>query len=282
MAMEGREARLREREQLRRERTALEAACLGRPLRVPLKSPSPLLWGFSVLLVLGFAFGLHAGLARGGTAGVVLAAAGGILLACAMYAAVLARRFGARDDFAIVIGLRGVTVPALPLVRGGTVEVAYEDLEGVTLLPVGSRLVHVLRTSDGLVPLPLDRLPRSQKDTRFPLRIHVRAALARRRPRLDPKRLAAVEAELLHEGPSLGVLVAMKDDEPEVIAVLRDEAHLGAWLLSGDLPRGSQMICAADVLDPLGDALRDAATAMVEVGDGPPKAKRARAADGER
>ena len=103
-----------------------------------------------------------------------------MLLACGIYAAVLARRFGARQDLAIVLGLRTLTVPALPLVRGGTVEIAYEDLEGVTLLPSGNRLVHVLRTSDGLVPLPLDRLPRALKNTKLPLRIHVRAALARR------------------------------------------------------------------------------------------------------
>ncbi|TKD04326.1 hypothetical protein [Polyangium fumosum] len=267
--MEGREAKVREREQLRRERAELGAAGLGRELRVPLRNPSRTLWGFAVLLVLGFALGLVVGITRGGKMGVALAGFGGVLLACGIYAAVLARRFGARQDLAIVLGLRTLTVPALPLVRGGTVEIAYEDLEGVALLPAGSRLRHVLRTSDGLVPLPLDRLPRAQKNTKLPLRIHVRAALARKRPRLAVARLAAVEAQLLHEGPSLGALVAMKDGVPEVISVLRDEAHLGAWLLSGELPAGSEMICAQDVLDPLGDALRDAIGARVDVGDRP-------------
>ncbi|MDI1451960.1 hypothetical protein [Polyangium sp. 6x1] len=280
--MEEREAKVREREQLRRERAELGKACLGRELRVPLRNPSRTLWVFAVLLVLGFALGASVGITRGGKAGLGLAGFGVVLLACGIYAAVLARRFGARQDLAIVLGLRTLTVPALPLARGGTVEIAYEELEGVTLLPAGHRLVHVLRTSDGLVPLLLDRLPRAEKDTKLPLRIHVRAALARRRPRLSAARLAAVEAQILHDGPSLGALVTMNDGVPEVITVLRDEAHLGAWLLSGELPAGYEMICAADVLDPLGDALRDAIGAMVEVGDGPAKVKRANAADGER
>ena len=280
--MEGREAKVREREQLQRERAELSAACLGRELRVPLRNPSRMLWVFAALLVLGFAFGLAVGITRGDAAGLGLAAFGVVLLACGAYAAVLARRFGAREDLAIVLGLRTLTVPALPLVRGGTVEIAYEELEGVTLLPVGNRLVHVLRTSDGLVPLPLDRLPRALKDTKIPLRIHVRATLARKRPRLAASRLAAVEAQILHEGPSLGALVVMKDDAPEVLSVLRDEAHLGAWLLSGELPAGYEMVCAQDVLDPMGDALRDAIGALVEVGDVPVKAKRTRAGDGER
>lgn len=280
--MEGRQAKVREREQRKNERAELSAACLGRELRVPLRNPSRMLWVFAVLLVLGFALGLSVGIKRGDRIGLGLAAFGVVLFACGIYAGVLARRFGARQDLAIVLGLRTLKVPALPLVRGGTVEIAYEDLEGVTLLPSGNRLVHVLRTSDGLVPLLLDRLPRGQKNAKLPLRIHVRAALARRRPRLTAARLAAVEAQLLHEGPSVGALVTMKDGEPEVISVLRDEAHLGAWLLSGELPADYEMICAQDVLDPLGDALRDAIGAMVDVGGSAVAAKRTSAADGER
>ncbi|MDC3959401.1 hypothetical protein [Polyangium jinanense] len=280
--MEGRQAKVREREQLRRERAELSVACLGRELRVPLRNPARTLWVFAVLLMLGFALGLSAGITRGGKTGLGLAGFGVVLFACGIYAAVLARRFGARQDLAIVLGLRTLTVPALPLVRGGTVEIAYEDLEGVTLLPSGNRLVHVLRTSDGLVPLLLDRLPRSRTETKLPLRIHVRAALARKRPRLTATRLAAVEAQLLHEGPSVGALVATTNGEPEVIAVVRDEAHLGAWLLSGELPADYEMICAQDVLDPLGDALRDAIGAMVDVAGSPVKAQRTSATDGER
>ncbi|MRG93293.1 hypothetical protein [Polyangium spumosum] len=280
--MEGREAKVRERELLRREHAELSAACLGRELRVPLRNPSRMLWVFVVLLGLGFALGVSVGITRGGATGVGLASFGVVLLGCGVYAAVLARRFGARQDLAIVLGLRALTVPALPLVRGGTVEVAYEDLEGVTLMPSGGRLVHVLRTSDGFVPLPLERLPREAKNTKLPLRIHVRATLARRRPRLSATRLAAVEAQILHEGPSLGALVVTKDGAPEVLAVLRDEAHLGAWLLSGELPADHEMICAQDVLDPMGDALRDAIGALVEVGDAPVKARRMRAGDGQR
>ncbi|MDI1482132.1 hypothetical protein [Polyangium sp. y55x31] len=280
--MEGRQAKERERDPRKRERAELSAACLGRELRVPLRNPSRMLWVFAVLLVLGFALGLSVGITRGDRIGLGLAAFGVVLLACGIYAGVLARRFGARQDLAIVLGLRTLTVPALPLVRGGTVEIAYEELEDVTLLPSGNRLVHVLRTSDGLVPLLLDRLPRTQKNTKLPLRIHVRAALARRRPRLTAARLAAVEAQLLHEGPSIGALVTTKDGEPEVLSVLRDEAHLGAWLLSGELPADYEMICAQDVLDPLGDALRDAIGAMVDVGGSAVAAKQTSAADGER
>jgi hypothetical protein len=127
--------------------------------------------------------------------------------------------------------------------------------------------VHALRTGGELVPLPIDDLPRAWAKAELPLRIHVRAALAKRRPRLSDAQIAAIEAQVVHGGQSLAAAVVMQDGEPQVVAVIRDEAHWGALVLAGELPEGCVICGAAEVAEPLGDALKDAIGAMVRVAE---------------
>jgi hypothetical protein len=258
-------------EGLHRERARLRGAGLGREVRVPLQRPWRR-WGVTALVTgaLGAAaLGLGVRQLGAGAMGVLFVACGAALVMGAAYAAALAVRVFGRKDLEVVIGLRELRLPGTPLGRGEARVVPWEVVEGVALVPGAGRLVHALRTTGGLLPLPIEHLPEAWAKEDVPLRIHARAALMKRRPSLSPLQLAAVEAQVLHRGPSLGAAVVMREGEPEVIAVIRDEAHWGLLILSGELPPDHAIFGAADMADPMSDALRDAIGAMVRgVGEG--------------
>jgi hypothetical protein len=253
-----------ERVGLERDRSRLVEACFGRELRVPLRGRAGRLWvaasGLGALGALALGWGVRVfGL---GARGLVSVALGAVLVGCALFAALAALQAARRRGLELVLGKGSITLPTAEAER---LSVSYEDIDGVVLVPGRGRLVHALRAHGELIPLPIEDLPHAWATADLPLRIHVRAALAKRRPRVADAQIAAIEAQVVHGGDSLAVAVAMRDGEPEVIAVIRDEAHWGALVLSGELPEGCVIWRAAEVGAPLGDALKDAIGAMVKV-----------------
>ncbi|UQA58199.1 hypothetical protein [Polyangium aurulentum] len=255
-----------EREDLERDRARLSEARFGRELRVPLRGQAGRLWvsAFGLGALGALAIGWGARVFGVGARGLVSVSLGAVLVGCSLFAALAALRAARRSGRALVLGKDAIE---LPTASGETVSVSYEDIDGVVLVPGRGRLVHALRTRGELIPLPIEDLPRAWAAANLPLRVHVRAALSKRRPRLGAAQIAAIEAQVAVGGDSLGVAVAMRDGEPEVVAVIRDEAHWGALLVSGALPEGCVICGAADVEEPLGDALKDAIGAMVKVAE---------------
>jgi len=255
-----------QREGLERDRARLSEARFGRELRVPLRGQAGRLGvaasGLGALGALAIGWGVRVfGM---GARGLVSVTLGAVLVGCSLVAALAALRAARRRGLALVLGKDAIE---LPTAGGETLSVSYEDIDGVVLVPGRGRLVHALRTRGELIPLPIDDLPRARAVADLPLRIHVRAALSKRTPRLEAAQIAAIEAQVVGGGDSLGVAVAMRDGEPEVVAVIRDEAHLGALLVSGELPEGCVICGAEEVGEPLGDALKDAIGAMVKVAE---------------
>jgi hypothetical protein len=251
------------REALRRDRERLREAHLGREIHVSLRARAFPAWARAVILGLLGAALLWAAARVGGERGTVLVMAASAATAFALWSVASAVRLGRQRGRAMVIGQSSITLPRYPLWKGQTAQVRYEDVEEVVLVSRGGEMFHALRTRQDLLRLPVELLPRTWSRDELPMRVQLRTMLVRRSPRPSKAELAGLEALALSEGPALCAAVVLRDGEPEVLAVIRDEAHWGSLILLGELPPEHEIVTPGSGLGSLRKVLAEGAMGLV-------------------
>jgi hypothetical protein len=191
--------------------------------------------------------------ARGGdTEPVVIAlfAAALAALICGVMSIRRARALRRWEGLVIQVEPDAITLPASPIASMRTVRVPLAEIA----LPPDDRLLDVLVHRGRVLPLHVEHWYPSSEIADLLARIHARA-LAARKGIIDPCALAAIEAQVLADRPTLGAVVSLVEGLPRVHHVVDDLDDYVELVASAHLPDDHRLYVPDDLALDLGDDL---------------------------
>lgn len=158
-------------------------------------------------------------------------------------------------DFELTLTRTRLKMPKAPYRNGDSIQISLRDVEDVSLASRGQGAFWALRLADGtLERVPADLLPAEYKALELVTRIRVRALHCRGKKKSSAAALAALEAQVLTDGPTLGAIVVCRPKAPpEVYAVVRDLEEWNA--VSAEVPPDHELYVPDDVAPPERDEL---------------------------